>query len=77
MSPDGTKIAIVSDWRAYDIVYDLYVMNADGSDVKLLLGGPFFAYYFQPAWSPDGGTIALSVCPYAWDNVGLEDSLDT
>ena len=44
-------------------------MNADGSDVRLLLSSPFFfpaegrlAPSSQPAWSPDGGTIALASC---------------
>jgi hypothetical protein len=39
--------------------------------MRLLLAGPFFppgqTYEFQPAWSPDGGTIAVTVCTYAWD----------
>jgi hypothetical protein len=72
-SPDGSRIAFISDWRAFDFVYDLYVVNADGSEVKPVLQGPFFSvdgptFYFQPAWSPDGSTIALTVCAYAWDS---------
>jgi TolB protein len=72
-SPDGKRIAFVSDWRAFDIVYDVYAMNADGSDIATLFAGPFFyadgpQFYFQPSWSPDGGKIAVVACPLAWDD---------
>ena len=71
-SPDGSKIAFVSDWRAFDFAYDLYSMNADGSGITALILGPFFwpdnTYYFQPAWSPNGGNVAMVVCFWAWDN---------
>jgi Tol biopolymer transport system component len=72
-SPDGKQIAFVSDWRAFDFVFDVYVMNADGSDVTTLFAGPFLSkdgqrFYFQPSWSPDGRKIAVVVCGYAWDN---------
>jgi len=48
-SPDGTQIAYASSG-------DLYVMDADGSNVRQLTTDPNGDYY--PAWSPDGSTIA-------------------
>ena len=49
-SPDGRKIAFVSNWQ-------VYVMNADGSGKRRLThnGGQNVA----PAWSPDGRKIAF------------------
>ena len=69
----GTRIAFTSDYRFFDTLFDLYVANVDGSGVKTLLEGPAFwddglTFYFQPAWSPDGGRIAVVVCGWAWDN---------
>jgi TolB protein len=66
-SPDGARIAFTSDWRAFDILYDVYVMGSDGSEVTPLLEGPFAwqdgpTFFFQPAWSPDGRKIAVVTC---------------
>jgi Tol biopolymer transport system component len=63
-SPDGRQITFSSDWRAYDIVYDLYAMNADGSGPRELLAAPFFGppiMYLQSSWSPDGQRIAVGL----------------
>ena len=53
-SPDGRKIAFVSD---RDGNSEIYVMNADGSGQRRLTRNP--AYDADPAWSPDGRTIAF------------------
>jgi Tol biopolymer transport system component len=58
VSPDGTEIA----FRAGDLVEangdeEIYVMNADGSDVRQLTANADFDS--APAWSPDGKRIAF------------------
>ena len=54
-SPDGTKIAFVSN---RDYLFSLYVMNADGSNSQLVTDKVLDLG--EPSWSPDGRKIAFS-----------------
>lgn len=65
-SPDGSRIAFVSD-RSGDP--DLYVMDADGSDVRLVAGTN--AWEEDPEWSPDGTQIVFVRTPGAADKGSL------
>jgi Tol biopolymer transport system component len=54
-SPDGARIAFESNPRAGG--FDICVMRADGTDVRVLTAGP--TRNVGPAWSPDGRQIAF------------------
>jgi Tol biopolymer transport system component len=56
-SPDGRMIAFASD-RERNRVWHVYVMNADGSDVRRVSPeDPEDGYFTKPIWSPDGTKI--------------------
>lgn len=62
-SPDGGHIVFGSTRRSPSgapmrLVGDIYVMEADGSDVRRLTHAPRGSY--GPAWSPDGRRIAFN-----------------
>lgn len=52
-SPDGKTIAYVSN-KAGPSIFEIYLMNADGTHVRRLVAG------FSPAFSPDGDWLAFS-----------------
>jgi len=62
-SPDGTQIAftrqenIEVDGQAR-ATSDIFVMNADGTEVRRLTNGGNRSTYLYPQWSPDGTKIA-------------------
>ena len=54
-SPDGTRIAFVSDRDGND---EIYLMDADGSNVTRVTTNP--AHDWLPTWSADGSELVFS-----------------
>lgn len=61
-SPDGSKIVFVSDRDGF---YEIYSMNADGSDVTQLTD-VFGSLAMRPTFSPDGTKIMFALNNKIW-----------
>jgi Tol biopolymer transport system component len=57
-SPDGAQIAFASNRDS--VLFDIFIMNANGSSPVNISRGLGAADYQEPDWSPDGTRIACS-----------------
>lgn len=73
-SPDGTYIAYLSGSLGYRR-NDLYVMEADGANARML-SGPDFVVNQVPAWSPDGRWLAVTGVDKPGGGATLKDISD-
>lgn len=57
-SPDGARIAVVSR-HGEDSAFGVYVVNSDGTDLRLLTPDTIVSTINAPVWSPDGTQVAF------------------
>jgi len=57
-SPDGTQIAFLSNRADLGSEFQIYVMDADGQNVRLLYDQP--VWLERPSWSPDGTWLVFT-----------------
>jgi len=68
-SPDGKRIAFVTTTGVWE--HQIFVMNADGTDVRQLTDDDDEAYSVAPEWSPDGSRILFSRAASHAENTGI------
>lgn len=66
-SPDGRRIAFVAPGIGPEHRPDVFIINADGSNLFNLTNHPSNDY--QPAWSPDGRHIAFVTTRLGYQNI--------
>ena len=69
-SPDGKQIAFISD-RDGTTQPQVYLMNADGSDLRRLGSGS--GIYNNPVWTTDGHSLVLT---HGWQQIFKMDTLN-
>jgi Tol biopolymer transport system component len=57
-SPDGSKIAFSASRATSTSTFEIYVMNADGTDPRMVFGDR--AISASPTWAPDGKSIVFA-----------------
>jgi len=72
-SPDGQRIAFVC--ASYEDVWQIHIMNADGSNLRPLIHSTnFFSSQSDPTWSSDGSRVAFDTVTYRVDVVNVDGS---
>jgi Tol biopolymer transport system component len=73
-SPDGTEIAF-TQLTFFDLFdpssYDIFVINANGSNQRQLTAAPYPNGNESPAWSPDGTKIAFERDTYSTNTTDI------
>jgi Tol biopolymer transport system component len=72
-SPDGERIAYYRDNNPEVGKFQLLVANSDGTEEKMVAGGPVDAVHDFVAWLPDGKRIALTDATEAPGPIQLMD----
>jgi TolB protein len=68
-SPDGTKVVMAGSTNGEQGIFQLYMMNANGSNVTRLTS--ISGVVIDPAWAPDGTKIAVRSVPSSTNNVNI------
>lgn len=58
ISPDGKRVVFARSTPSSNGMYDLFVINIDGTGLTQLTNSPNFSEN-RPSWSPDGGSVVF------------------
>jgi dipeptidyl aminopeptidase/acylaminoacyl peptidase len=75
-SPDGSKIVFGTNESADPSNYDIYVMNADGSEQRKLYSAADGSQDGAADWSKDGRYLAIETDHFGRSRVGIFDMQD-